>query len=60
MMKVRVVLLQFCCLHHNALLRLSIHLVPYDAVNGNKVSIRQLLLFIFTHNMFRPLRAILR
>jgi hypothetical protein len=37
-------------------------LVPYDAVNRNKVSIRQLPLFIFllTHYMFRPLRAILR
>jgi hypothetical protein len=39
----------------------SIQLVLYDAVNRNKVSI-QLLLFIFllTHYMFRPLRAILR
>jgi hypothetical protein len=37
-------------------------LVPYDAVNRNKVSIRQLLLFIFllTHYMIRPLRAIFR
>jgi hypothetical protein len=42
----------------------SIQLVPYDAVNRNKVSIRQLSLFIYffflTHYMFRPLRAILR
>jgi hypothetical protein len=34
---------------------------PYDAVNRNKVSIRQLsLLFLLTHYMFRPLQAILR
>jgi hypothetical protein len=40
----------------------SIQLVPYDAVNRNKFSIRQLPLFILTltHYMFRPLRAILR
>jgi hypothetical protein len=41
----------------------SIQLVPRDAVNRNKVSIRQLSLFYFfflTHYMFRPLRAILR
>jgi hypothetical protein len=37
-----------------------LQLVPYDAVNRNKVSIRQLSLFILTHYMFRPLRAILR
>jgi hypothetical protein len=41
---------------------LSIQLVPYEAVNRNKVSIRQLPLFYFsfTHYMFRPLRAILK
>jgi hypothetical protein len=41
----------------------SIQLVPYDAVDRNKVSVRQLPLFLFfllTHYMFRPLRAILR
>jgi hypothetical protein len=38
-------------------------LVPYDAVNRNKVSIRQLplfFIFLLTHYMFLPLRAILR
>jgi hypothetical protein len=29
----------------------SIQLVPYDAVNRNKVSIRQLPLFIFSHSL---------
>jgi hypothetical protein len=39
-----------------------VKLVPYDAVNRNKVPIRQLsLLFcLLAHYMFRPLRAILR
>jgi hypothetical protein len=37
------------------------NLVSYDAVNRNKVSIRQLsLLFLPTHYMFRPLQAIFR
>jgi hypothetical protein len=36
-------------------------LVPYDAVNRNKVSIRQLVfIFLLSRYMFRPLRAILR
>jgi hypothetical protein len=39
----------------------SIQLVPYDAVNRNKVSIRQLaFIFLLSHYMFRPLRGILR
>jgi hypothetical protein len=39
----------------------TVQLVPYDAVNRNKVSIRQLpYIFFLTHYMFRPLRAILR
>jgi hypothetical protein len=40
----------------------SIQLVPCDTVNRNKVSIRQLPLFLFsfTHYVFRPLRAIFR
>jgi hypothetical protein len=40
------------------------NLVSYDAVNRNKVSVRQLSLFLFfllpTHYMFRPLQAIFR
>jgi hypothetical protein len=37
------------------------NLVSYDAVNRNKVSIRQLsLLFLPAHYMFRPLQAIFR
>jgi hypothetical protein len=50
-------------IHWTSLRVLRIQLVPYDAVNRNKVSIRQLPLFLFfllTHYMFRPLRAILR
>jgi hypothetical protein len=36
-------------------------LVPYDAVDRNKVSIRQLVfIFLFSHYMFRPLWAIFR
>jgi hypothetical protein len=36
-------------------------LVPYDAVDRNKVSIRQLVfIFLLSHYMFRPLRAILK
>jgi hypothetical protein len=39
----------------------SIQLVPYDDVDRNKVSIRQLVfIFLLTHYMFRPLQAILR
>jgi hypothetical protein len=39
----------------------SIQLVPYDAVDRNKVSIRQLaFIFILSHYKFRPLRAIFR
>jgi hypothetical protein len=38
----------------------SIQLVPYGAVNRNKVSIRQLPLYFPSHYMFRPLRAIFR
>jgi hypothetical protein len=39
----------------------SIQLVPCDAVNRNKVSIRQLaFIFLLSHYMFRPLRAIFR
>jgi hypothetical protein len=39
----------------------SLQLVPYDAVNRNKVSIRQLvLIFLLSHYMFRPLWAIFR
>jgi hypothetical protein len=38
-----------------------IQLILYDAVNRNKISIRQLPFIIFlTHYMFRPLRAIFR
>jgi hypothetical protein len=40
-----------------------ITLVLYDAVNRNKVSIRQLppfFIFLLTHYMFRPQRAIFR
>jgi hypothetical protein len=36
-------------------------LVPYDAVDLNKVSMRQLVfIFLLSHYMFRPLRAIFR
>jgi hypothetical protein len=39
----------------------SIQLVPYDAVSRNKVSICQFtFIFLLTHYMFRPLRAIFR
>jgi hypothetical protein len=38
----------------------SIQLVPYDAVNRNKVSIRQLPFYFPSHYMFWPLRAIFR
>jgi hypothetical protein len=39
----------------------SVQLVIYDAVNRNKVSIRQLsFIFFVTHYMFRPLWAIFR
>jgi hypothetical protein len=38
----------------------SIQLVPYDSVNRNKVSIRQLPLYFPSHYMFRHLWAIFR
>jgi hypothetical protein len=40
---------------------MKIQLVLYDAVDHNKVSIRQLtFIFFLTHYMFRPLQAILK
>jgi hypothetical protein len=39
----------------------DIQLVPYDAFNRNKASIREhRFILLLTHYMFRPLRAIFR
>jgi hypothetical protein len=47
---------QFC-----EFVKLDFSLVPYDAVNRNKVSIHQLVfIFLLSHYMFRPLRAMFR
>jgi hypothetical protein len=43
------------------LITLSPYLVPYEAVDRNKVLILQLVfIFLLSHYMFRPLRAIFR
>jgi hypothetical protein len=49
------------CLRHQIVTPLYLQLVPYDTVDRNKVSIRQLaFIFLLSHYMFRPLRAIFR
>jgi hypothetical protein len=61
-LKVLCILIPVMPLHVNSFPsnKIDLQLVPYDAVNRNKVSIRQLPLYFPSHCMFRPLRAIFR